>query len=213
MKFDTIVFDLDGTLVDSSAMVINGFNYALSRFGISVSAAEVEIMRSRTSAELFRDRLTEAQANEALARLFEHSRTSASDTRILPGVKEMLENLAARKIKMGLWTGRDRASALAILRAHQIDVYFDAVVGGCEVKKNKPDAEGLLMLAQRLGAAVDKIVHVGDHAHDLQGACSAGVAFVHAQWHVPVAQTAPLTNLAFDSIHGFLPWIDNVFKA
>jgi len=208
MKFDTIVFDLDGTLVDSSAMVINGFNYALSRFGISVSAAEVEIMRSRTSAQLFRDRLTESQAKEALARLFEHSRISASDTHILPGVKEMLENIASKNIKIGLWTGRDRASALAILRAHQIDTYFDAVVGGCEVEKNKPDAEGLLMLAQRLDAALDKMVHVGDHAHDLQGASSAGVAFVHAQWHVPVAQKAPLASLAFNSIQGFLPWID-----
>ena len=67
MQRNTIVFDLDGTLVDSSKIVMNAFNYALQPFDLKVMPHQIEKMRSMTSSELFRDILSENDARIALA--------------------------------------------------------------------------------------------------------------------------------------------------
>jgi HAD superfamily hydrolase (TIGR01549 family) len=213
MRYETIIFDLDGTLVDSFPTVIKGFNYALSPFGIQVSAEEVEAMRTQTDKELFLDYVNEAQAKEALARLWEHSRQSAADTVLFSGVESLLEKISEKNINLGLWTGRDYASALNILKVHEIENYFKGIVGGCQVEKNKPDSQGLLMLADKMNVNLSSIIHVGDHEHDLLGANSAGVIAVHVKWsHAEKSsQLHPLANFTFDSIEDFIVWVDRFF--
>lgn len=212
MNYQAIVFDLDGTLIDSSALMVNAFKHALTPFNLDVSAQEVEAMRSLSSAELFRDRLSEEHAAEAVARLWSYSQRAVPDTLLIEGIDVLLQQVADKNITMGVWTGRDRASALAILKHHQIDNFFHALVGGSEVAKNKPHPEGLLLLAQKLDIAPDLLLHIGDHDHDLLGAQQAGAASALVEWCPPdvLNQNAHLAHYTFKSVHAFSSWIATI---
>lgn len=217
MPRNYIVFDLDGTLVDTTRTVLNAFNHALQPFDLSVTPEHVERMRSMTSAELFRDMLSEHDARIALARLWEHSHASAGESILIPGVDTMLKLLAERQLTLGVWTGRDRSSAMNILDSHQISHHFQALVGGCEVARNKPDPEGLLLLASRLNAPAHTLIHVGDHSHDLHGAQAAGAISVIVNWCDTQPQTCPehvlsLADFRFNSIDEFNQGLDLILK-
>lgn len=210
IKYNTIFFDLDGTIVDSSQTILNGFNYALKPFGINVSSREVETMRIMTSNQLFRDLLTESEAKQALKRLWYYSENSAIDTILIPDIHYLLKKITKKNMMIGVWTGRDRASTIKILKHHNIDHYVKEIVGGCEVKMNKPNPEGLLLLANKLKAQRELILHVGDHDHDLLAANAAGVTAVHAKWCQSDIENAHalIANFTFHSVDDFSQWID-----
>jgi pyrophosphatase PpaX len=214
MNINTIVFDLDGTLIDASALIPKAFNYALAPYGITVTTEEIERMRSMTDKELFLDILHPHQAKEALARLWEYSKISAHETLLIQEIKSLLHVLknSNKNLKIGIWTGRDRASTINILQAHKIHDYFDEIVGGCQLQKNKPNPEGLLLLAKKLDSSLENIIHIGDHEHDLIGASSVGVKVVHAKWYQPNPPSIlhPLANFTFDSLQDFSVWIDQL---
>src|SRR5580704_14868747 len=121
---ETIIFDLDGTLIDSSCIITQAFNDALSPFGISLSHHEVDAMRTQTANELFLDRLSKEDARHALERLWDFSSRFAPKTLLIPGIVPILERITAKGITLGLWTGRDKTSTMHILNFHQIAIYF-----------------------------------------------------------------------------------------
>lgn len=204
----TVIFDLDGTLIDSSKTISNAFNYALAPFNISLTLDEIDSMRALTSNEMFTDRLSKDDARQALDRLWEYSKKAASESIIFPGIKTLLQNIKDKGLTIGLWTGRDLSSARSILEHHHIDTYFQAMVGCCEVQKNKPHPEGLHLLANRLDAELTTMMHVGDHDHDLQGANAAGVIPVLAKWRHNNQKCHELAHHSFDTIHQFDSWLN-----
>jgi HAD superfamily hydrolase (TIGR01549 family) len=212
MKFRTLVFDLDGTLVDSSASILSGFSYALEPFGIQVTSHELEVMRSMTSQELFRNYLSETDAQLALNRLWNYSLRSASETLLYPGIKPLLDKLFRENVDLALWTARDRASALKILQIHGLDQYFKVMVGGCSVKKNKPHPEGLQLIARTLNVPVESILHIGDHEHDLSGAKAVGATAIHAQWCMEKNSYSYFTppDFSFQTVGDFAVWLSQV---
>ena len=205
---NTIIFDLDGTLIDSSVTNINAFHYALAPFGITLTHQEIDAMRSLTSNELFQDRLTAAEAKQALSRLWDYSRQSAKETILFPGINSLLEAIAAKDITMGVWTGRDRTSTIDIIQHHHIAHYFKAIVGGCEVSKNKPDPEGLYRLISKLQRDTNNMIHVGDHEHDIVGANTAGVTSIYAKWHKQPLECLTQAHYSFDTIIAFQTWLN-----
>ena len=84
-------------------------------------------MRALTSKELFKDRLTDEEAKEALKRLWDYSCRSAPDTLLIEGIGPLLQQIEDKKIKMALWTGRDSLSAQRILKHHGIEIFFTAM--------------------------------------------------------------------------------------
>jgi HAD superfamily hydrolase (TIGR01549 family) len=213
-RCQTIVFDLDGTLIDSSVTNLKAFQYALSPYGIEITTTDVERMRNLSDKDLFASYLNPIEAKKALANLRDYSHHSAGDTILLEGVKSILNKIANFNIKLGLWTSRDDASAVSILTAHGIKDYFKEVVGGCNVEKNKPHAEGLLLLADKLQAPPETLIHVGDHEHDLIGGTSAGAKVVHAKWcNNNGSAEHPLAHCTFYSIDEFSLWLDKEVMA
>jgi len=204
----TVIFDLDGTLIDSSKTISNAFNYALAPYNIALTLDEIDSMRALTSNEMFLDRLSSSEAKLALQRLWEYSKKAASESIIFPGIKDLLQNIKDNGLTIGLWTGRDLASAKSILEHHNIDTYFQAMVGCCGVQKNKPHPEGLHLLANRLNVDLSTMLHVGDHDHDLQGATAAGVISVLAKWRHTNQKCHELAQHSFDSIHEFDNWLN-----
>ncbi len=206
-----IVFDLDQTLVDSQELVLKAFQHALADFGIPITLDDIEQIRAKSSSDLFAHFLKPEDAKAALQKLWKYSEENAHKARIFPGLVEILHSLHALKTPMAVWTARDLRSAVKILEANKISHLFCAVVAACDVVKNKPHPEGLLKISEmHLEIPPHELLMVGDHAHDITGAKSAGALSGAAGWSTNAVSDAQLQekpDFVFDEVSDFHCWV------
>jgi HAD superfamily hydrolase (TIGR01549 family) len=170
-----VVFDLDGTLVDSLPMVLASINHALAPFG------------NRTTSEIFArlggppDRFLATLLDDvknvpiALQRLGAFHRENVHLVRPYEGVNAFLATLHAAEIHLALWTGRDRESADWLLREHRLEGFFATVVCGDDLESHKPDPAGLREIMRRLEVSPKETLFVGDADVDVLGGAGCGV--------------------------------------
>jgi HAD superfamily hydrolase (TIGR01509 family) len=91
------------------------------------------------------------------------------------GVNTVLGQLRESGIQVALWTGRDRVSADWLLKNHQLDTYFAAMVCGDDLPSHKPDPAGLGEIMRRLGVKPEETLFVGDADVDVLGGVGCGV--------------------------------------
>jgi len=169
-----VVFDFDGTLIDSSGHILEAFEYALSPFGITVTDQTIEMIRPRTTPNLFIDLIDRSDWPLAFERLAKITKEHLLQITLYDGMLELLEKLYQKGLLLAIWTGRDTSSAIDILKRLQLGHFFKIVVGNTCVKHNKPHPEGLLKIISDFGCNASEVVMVGDHLHDLEGAAAVG---------------------------------------
>jgi len=187
-KIDSIIFDLDGTLVDSQPAALGATVEALSRFGVQATDAEVreqfgggarKILRYFLERDLDPDEAEEV-IDEITALRNELQLSYTDRVILLPGVERLLNSLKATRYKLALATMSARNIAMDVTTFHGIYDCFDAVLTADDVVKVKPDPEILIMTIGRLGGQVDRTLYVGDSSHDLEAAVSLGMPFLLA---------------------------------
>jgi HAD superfamily hydrolase (TIGR01509 family) len=179
---NAIVFDLDGTLVNTHHHIHHCFTHALEPFNLQATKELFEQIRHQSTHELFCGFLEDHHAEEARNRLKEITLTSLHHVKLYPGILELVEILSEKNIPMAVWTGRDGNSAEQILKDNCIYHYFKKLMASCHVKNNKPSPDGLNSIIQDLKLDPKKTLMVGDHMHDLQGAKGAGCLAGLAKW-------------------------------
>lgn len=171
-----VVFDLDGTLIDSIPLVLRAFAHALEPFRPELTPEAIFSRLGgppeRTFAELIGD---EASEGEALRRLESFGFANSHLVQPFPGMREMLTTLKARGLKLAVWTGRDRATTEAILGTHDLGGFFGAVVCGDDLDTHKPHPAGLLEVLRRISVSADETLFLGDADADVLGGAEAGV--------------------------------------
>ena len=185
-KTDTVIFDLDGTLVDSQPAALGATIKALSQFEVQVTADEVREVFGGGAENLLRHFLErDLGADEASQALGAAVQLRAglqleliSETLLLPGVKELMASLKAGKYKLAAATMSSRAVVDSVLEFHGIGPYFDVVLTIDDVTKGKPDPEILIKAVDRLGGQVTRALYVGDSSHDLEAALNLGMPFL-----------------------------------
>jgi HAD superfamily hydrolase (TIGR01509 family) len=170
-----VVFDLDGTLVDSLPLVLASISHALAPFG-SRAAADI-LARLGGPPERFLLTLLDDAKNlpVALERLGAFHDENVHLVRPYEGVTACLTRLRAAGVPAALWTGRDRPSAEWLLREHHLEHFFATVVCGDDLGSNKPNPEGLREIMRRLQVAPDETLFVGDADVDVLGGVGCGV--------------------------------------
>lgn len=132
-----------------------------------------------------------------------------AEIRVFDGILQVLENLQAQGCRLSIWTGREKLTALEILRSTGTDKYFSDVVTRDCVKNFKPHPEGLLKILSAAGTKSKNALMVGDHIMDLEGARAAEVDAIHAIWN----GTAPSLNASKSSFQVKQPKeLENWFK-
>ena len=166
-----VLFDLDGTLIDSSEGVIAAVNHALVQTGHDERPAE-EIRRYIGSPLdlMFRD-FTD-HPYEELRRHFQNKakETVVASTSPLPGVVDMLEELHRAGYRMGIATTKIRPHVRGIIEKFGWQTYFTAYAGSDDVRHVKPAPDVLHLVLEQLGADPESAVLVGDTVHDLLAA-------------------------------------------
>jgi len=174
----TVVFDLDGTLLDSLPLVLEAIRHALEPFG-SFPTMDIFARLGGPPERFLADLLPDpVHVPVALRRMVDFHDGNHHLIQPYAGAVETLSDLRARGIPAGIWTGRDRASTRTLMAAHGLDEIVDAVVCGDDLPTHKPDPEGLLALVSRLGCAPAETLLVGDADVDVLGGHAVGVETV-----------------------------------
>ncbi|MEC9309577.1 MAG: HAD-IA family hydrolase [Chloroflexota bacterium] len=185
-KIDSIIFDLDGTLVDSQPAAIKSSTQALSAFGVQVSDADIRSQFGGGSRKLlwyFLDRsLGQHKANElideVIQRRLELQVSFTDQVTLLPNVKELLESLGVGGFRIALATMSSGDVVQHIMSFHGIGHYFDHVVTVDDVVNVKPDPEILVKTIALLGVNAEQALYCGDSSHDSEAAFRLGMPFL-----------------------------------
>jgi len=170
-----VVFDLDGTLLNSLPLVLRAFSHALGPFGGKPTMEMFSHFGGPTE-KIFQGLLADARdVPAALTRLHEFHRDNHHLIELFPGAKEMLGELRSRGVALAVWTGRDRASAEHLFALHGLEEFFTEVVCGDDLPSHKPDPAGLREILRRLGLKAHEALYLGDADVDVTGGAGAGV--------------------------------------
>ena len=203
----TIVFDLDGTLVDTLPDLTRALNDALSELGASPVPASL-VRQSlhggleASAAEAMRYLSLDPQvaASLTLAYTRHYARVPVRDSQPYPGVQALLERLARDGTRLAVCTNKPLVQAEAVLAATGLGGFFPVVVGADCCDRRKPDPEHVRHTLARLSSAPQDALMVGDSLADVRAAHGAGVAcLLHMTGYGEVPCTEPGVTERFDS--------------
>ncbi|MFN7975634.1 MAG: HAD-IA family hydrolase [Acidobacteriota bacterium] len=172
-----LLFDLDGTLIDSYEAIHESLNVALARAGMPPrDAASVRRMVGRGLDVLVAEVMGPERAPEGVRDYREHyGKVCFEKTRLLPGVAPTLERLASDGHAMAICTNKLASFSRALVDHLGVGGFFALVLGPEHVKEPKPDPGMLLLALEKLGADRRDALYVGDMAMDVTVARAAGV--------------------------------------
>ncbi|MBD3404464.1 HAD-IA family hydrolase [candidate division GN15 bacterium] len=174
-----VIFDLDGTLIDSSDGVVEATNYALAAFGLPTrTAGEIKPYIGYPLERMFAD-FTDNEYEPLRLKFQEKAEeTVAASTRPLPYVDDILGALRADHYRLAIATTKIRVHIDKILAKCNWTDFFEATVGGDEVASVKPAPDAFELALERLGADPAATIVVGDTINDVIGAQAAGLPVV-----------------------------------
>jgi HAD superfamily hydrolase (TIGR01549 family) len=174
-RTSAVVFDLDGTLVDSLPLVLRAFAHALEPFGPRPTM-EIFARLGGPPQRVFFNLLENAgHVPAALERLEAFNRDNDHLIRPFTGAGVMLARLQASGAHLAVWTGRDRGTTDILLRSHGLTDFFHTVICGDDLPTHKPDPAGLREIMSRLKVEPDETLLVGDADVDVLGGAACGV--------------------------------------
>jgi phosphoglycolate phosphatase len=175
-----VVFDLDGTLVDSFDAIAAALNHARTAVGLTaLEPAEIRRHVGRGLERLVRDLVDARDVDAAAARFREHyARVYLASTRALPGADATLRKLRARGLRVGVASNKPARFSGPILDHLGLGRWVEDLQGPDTAGAPKPDPAMLRRSMGALGVAADELLYVGDMALDLETASEAGTAVV-----------------------------------
>jgi beta-phosphoglucomutase len=182
--FKAVIFDWDGTLADTRQVIVIAFQKALSEINCKVSNEYIERRIGIGAADTFRDTLRSAkmQFDEKLIQHLIERKSQleielTNQVKLFPGAKELLEALHG-KVKMGLASMNNRSVIIHLLKANDLEKYFDAVLTAESISHSKPDPEIFLKTASKLKASPEKCVVIEDSIFGVKAAKSANISCI-----------------------------------
>ena len=182
-----VIFDLDGTLIDSLPDVMNALNAVLADWGRRpVVLDEARLMVGGGAEPLLErafdttgDALPAEHLSDCVDAFTAYYRDDpATKTTIFEGAVQALEALARKGMKLGLCTNKPHKSALQVLEVLQLERHFDACFGKASVPFHKPDRRHYDEVAAALGVDPDQSLYVGDSETDVETARNANVPII-----------------------------------
>jgi pyrophosphatase PpaX len=181
---DSILFDLDGTLLDTNELIIESFKHALETHQLEPVSREMIIAQmGRPLSEMMAIFSSRVDVEEMVKTYREFNiRRHDEMVIIFPHVQEAVIALHAKGLKLGVVTSKVRVTVRQGLQLFGLDPYFSAIVTSDDVRMAKPDPESVLLALNLLGSKPENALMVGDSQFDLLAARAAGVRSAGVAW-------------------------------
>ncbi len=182
-RFPVVLFDLDGTVVDSGSIILASMRHA-TREVLGQEYADEELMQAVGGPGL------EAQLAvfgpddvEELVRVYRaHNEPLHDRLEACAGMEEVLVRLHEEGHRLGVVTAKRRSTVDLAFARVPLAHLFETIVGGDETERHKPDPEPLLLAAERMGADPAQTAYVGDSPFDMLAAKAAGMYAIAVTW-------------------------------
>ena len=186
-RFIHLIFDLDGTLVDTKADLAAATNYMLQALDLpALTVSQVEHYIGDGARVLVERALGPNHSflvDQGLAIFLEYySEHLLAHTRPYEGIEILLEDAQAHGRVLSILTNKPEAPSRAILSGLGIAKYFMAVVGGDTLRVRKPDPQGIIYLQQLTGIPLEQTLLIGDSRIDVETGRAAGIATCGVTW-------------------------------
>ena len=188
-EFSCILFDLDGTIVDSAPGITATLAYTFEQLGLPIpSPAELVAYVGPPILDSFRDLagFTPEQSQHALDIYRpQYLKTGVFNAEVYPGIPELLKKIHASGVPLSLATSKPETPATLILEHYDLLKYFDVITGASDDEKRSAKADVVAEALVRLrdfGADVTHPVMVGDRSHDVHGAAAHDVPTIFVRW-------------------------------
>jgi pyrophosphatase PpaX len=183
VRFPVVLFDLDGTVVDSGGIILASMRHA-TRSVLAREFSDRELLASVGGPGL------EAQMHafapdrvDELVRVYrEHNEPLHDTLQPCAGMEDVLERLAAEGRRLGVVSAKRRATVELAFARLPVAHLFEVVVGGDETIDHKPKPEPLLLAAERMGVDPSTCAYVGDSPYDIRAAHAAHMYAVGVTW-------------------------------
>ena len=188
----TILFDLDGTLVDTAPDLMTAHNHVMKKFGYSTrSVDEIRNLVGKGAAVLIGrsiwgsakkefSRITDEKIKNEMVKEFIsfYGKNIVKDSKLIKGVLEFLKWAKSKNISMGVCTNKQEHLAIDLLKKIEIYDYFEYVAGGNTFEYCKPDPRHLTSIIEIMNGDIKKSLMVGDSENDADAAKSAGIPMI-----------------------------------
>ena len=183
MRYQTVLFDLDGTLIDSGDLILASFQHA-TRTVLGRTIPD-EVLMANVGGHGIQAQMREFDEERAdeLVRVYrDHNMSIYQSVRAFDGIEEQLERLRAEGRALGIVTVKSRVTVDVTFEVLPLAAYFDTVVTGDDTERHKPDPAPLLIALDRLGTRAESAAYVGDSPFDIRAAKAAGMAAIAVGW-------------------------------
>jgi phosphoglycolate phosphatase len=176
-----VVFDFDGTLVDSRALVLRLYNEIARRRGFGqLTASNLEVMRSLPLLERGRRLgVSPFQVPGLMGEFLQNYRKDLSGLGFYAGIPELLSELRARGLRLSILSSNEEANIREVLKRHGMEDWVVSIQGGSRVfGKARP----LRALMKRRGLPREQLVYIGDERRDVEACRQVGVRIIAVPW-------------------------------
>jgi len=182
LKVRAVIFDIDGTLIDSLDVIAESLVEAAKEIGYNIESKDVKKLIGMPGKEIVKQLLKVSdpqQIKEILEKWEKNQRKIyAKRVKLYPKVKETLEYLKSRGFKLAAATSLTSDKAKEILRMFNIEKYFDTYVAADDVKEGKPSPDVFLEAVRRLDVKNEECIVVGDTEYDILAAKAAKMKII-----------------------------------
>jgi pyrophosphatase PpaX len=183
VRFETVLFDLDGTVVDSGGIILASMRHA-TREVLGRDYSDEELLQTVGGPGL--EAQMRALGPDQVERLVDayraHNEPLHDGLEACAGMEDVLVRLHAERRQLGVVTAKRRRTVELAFARVPLEHLFETIVGGDETEGQKPDPEPLLLAAERLGADPARTAYVGDSPFDIRAAKAAGMFAVAVTW-------------------------------
>ena len=185
LTYDIVVLDMDGTLVDTDLMLVEAMMILFRRHrpGFKISLTELLYFSGPPIEDTLKTYFPNVDSERIIQEFKDESfRFYESDTLLFPHAKEALEELRSLGVKIAILTNKHRDRTITTLQLLGIEPLIDFIVGYDDVKKPKPDPEGMRVIINHFNGNPERILFVGDTIYDYEVAIRSGVHSALAAW-------------------------------
>ncbi|RLQ96699.1 pyrophosphatase PpaX [Falsibacillus albus] len=182
-RITTLLFDLDGTLIDTNELIISSFLHTLNHYYPGqYERKDVLPFMGPTLQETF-EKINPEKLEEMVKHYRDYNLTHHDDlVTEFTGVFETVKQLKESGYKLAIVSTKVRTTVIKGLKLTKLDQFFDVIVSLDEVKAPKPDPEPLLLALSQLNSTPEEAIMVGDNHHDILGGKNAGTYTAGVAW-------------------------------